>query len=237
MLRRASRSSASTARVQARCFFSATPLLLKKSGKPTETPPAPKQAYLPYDVAPTKAELEAARRKFMRVARTNRVTGKTITYNVTDVPENMYTYGKEGMQIPISIFKDETDPIIAAEHTYPGIYENKILLKHMTTGELMDAFEKNEFDSPLRRGQLMVRVNTASSSMAMRMANMARRMETKWEQDRAGSGSKPAAAKVAAKGGDAKANPDAKAAAAPAKGGAAPAAAGGAKGAPAAAKK
>ncbi len=163
---------------------------------------------MPYDVAPTKAELEAARRKFMRVPVTNKLTGKTIPYQVKDVPENMYTYGKEGMQIPIAIFKDEQDPIIGPEHTYPGIYENKILLKSMSVGDLIDAMETNEFDSPLRRQQLMTRVNSISGGMAFRMANLKARMESKWAADRGAGGGKPAAAKVAAKAATDKPNPD-----------------------------
>lgn len=127
-------------------------VLRKKSGKPLETPPAPKQVYLPYDTPPTKQELEAARRKFSRLQA--RVNGKTQVLPVFDVPENMYTYGKEGMSLPIAIMKDEPDPVIGPEHTYPLIYENKVALRDMDIDEIMDALDEGEPDTPLRELEL-----------------------------------------------------------------------------------
>ena len=161
-------------RTSARCLagpLAASPLLLKKSGKPADNMPASKQVYLPYDIAPSKAELDAARRKFSRVS-VVKPDGTTVVYPVRDVPENMFTYGKEGSSVAIAIFKDEQDPVIGPEHTYPGIYENKVLLRTLTVAELQDGVDSGNLDSPLRRGQLAVRVNTASARMATYMSRM-----------------------------------------------------------------
>eukprot|EP00759_Apiculatamorpha_spiralis_P039453 PhF_6_TR38288/c0_g1_i1/m.57124 len=96
-------------------------LLLKKSGKPTDLPDY-KYAYTYWeDAGPTAEAVARARQKFISVPFWK--TGKKV--DVVTVPENMYTYGKEGMQLPISIFKDQPDPVIGPEWTYPGIYEIK----------------------------------------------------------------------------------------------------------------
>jgi hypothetical protein len=210
--------------------FCRTAVALKKSGKPDDKAPAPKQAYLPYDVAPSKGEMEAARRKFMKV--TYRYpSGATSTLPVKDVPENLFTYGKEGVALPISIFKGEDDPVIGPEHTYPGIFENKVLLKAMSVSDLQRGVEEGTLDSPLRRQQLQTRINAASGRMAIAMANFKRSYEPLIVRERVIKGVKAKATPAAAKP-----NPDAAAAkgAAPAaaKGGAAPA-----KGGAATAKK
>ena len=122
-------------------LFSRNALLLKKSGKPTDVKEY-KQVYLPYEGdAPTKMEVERERRKFMHCGLLYR-DGTRRMLPVTTVPENMFTFGKEGMSIPIAIFKDQKDPVIGPEHTYPGIYENKIAGQPATLNDLYE-MEKN----------------------------------------------------------------------------------------------
>eukprot|EP00760_Papus_ankaliazontas_P002640 PhM_4_TR11202/c0_g1_i1/m.34124 len=97
-------------------------LRLKKSGKPMETPDY-KYVYAPWDDnGPTPDQIKKAHEKFKRPV-FHHILRKPV--EVSKVPENMYTYGKEGMSVPISIFKDQSDPVIGPEWTYPGIYENK----------------------------------------------------------------------------------------------------------------
>ena len=95
---------------------------LKKCGKPGEPLPI-KYVYTPWaDEGPSEAKVAAARRKFQQV-KFWRAPHPVMP--VKDVPDNMYTYGKEGMSLPIAIFKDQPDPVIGPEWTYPGIYDMK----------------------------------------------------------------------------------------------------------------
>eukprot|EP00796_Vickermania_ingenoplastis_P002585 gene2585-1604_t len=144
-----------------------TLVLLKRGGKPTDTPDY-KQVYLPYDVEPTAAEQESARRK-LSVAYHGRCEHKKLV-EVKTVPNNVYTYGKEGMSIPISIFKDQADPVIGPEWTYPGIYENKIVSQHWYTQELFDREKRGTFESPWQQQVLDNQVKRRLSRVARRMA-------------------------------------------------------------------
>ncbi|KAG5510869.1 hypothetical protein JKF63_06370 [Porcisia hertigi] len=154
-------------RTRASRLLRCTPPLLKRSGKPGDLP-AYKQAYLPYDVAPTKMELDRERRKFMH-AYSGRMEHRKMI-EVKDVPQNMYTYGKEGMSIPISIFKDQADPVIGPEWTYPGIYENKIVAQQWYMEELFNREKSNTFESPWQRQVLDNQVKRRLGKVAWRMS-------------------------------------------------------------------
>jgi hypothetical protein len=147
--------------------FSVTGVLLKKSAKPDKDIPEYKQAYLPYEVAPTKAELDNARRRFLQAPFGKGDLRRMV--DVKDVPQNMYTYGKEGMSVPIAIFKDQVDPIIGPEWTYPGIYENKISCQHDFTHELFEMERTNSFKSPWQRTKLDNHVRAAVNKVKSRM--------------------------------------------------------------------
>lgn len=144
-----------------------TAILFKRSGKPGDLPDY-KQAYLPYDTAPTKLELAREHRKFTH-AHVGRQEHKRLV-EVRDVPQNMYTYGKEGMSIPISIFKEQNDPVIGPEWTYPGIYENKVAAQHWYTQELFEREKTNSFESPWLRQVLDNQVKRHLSRVAWRMS-------------------------------------------------------------------
>nr|CCM13066.1 hypothetical protein, conserved [Leishmania guyanensis] len=148
-------------------MLACTTALLKRSGKPGDLPDY-KQAYLPYDIVPTKMELDRERRKFMH-AYSGRMEHRKMV-EVKDVPQNMYTYGKEGMSIPISIFKDQTDPVIGPEWTYPGIFENKIVSQHWYMEELFDREKSNTFESPWQRQVLDNQVKRRLGKVAWRMS-------------------------------------------------------------------
>lgn len=154
-----------------RGVFAATRTALKKIGKSTETPDY-KQAYLPYEVAPTAAELESARKRFSHAYYGQEEFRKL--HEVKDVPANMYTYGKEGMSIPIAIFKDQQDPVIGPEWTYPSIYENKIACRYYTMHQLFEQEKKGTFDSPWLQDVLDERVeqNLQTVQRRMGMLNM-----------------------------------------------------------------
>jgi hypothetical protein len=147
-----------------------TLLKAKKVGKPADAAPEYKQAYLPYEVAPTAAELEKERARFSSVYYGRQSNRKS--YPVANVPKNMYTYGKEGMTLPIAIFKNQPDPVIAPEWTYPGIYENKIAARHYYMEELSEMAEKDNFPSPWLRNVLNGNVNSKLRSIKSRMALM-----------------------------------------------------------------
>lgn len=147
--------------------FSASLTLLKRVGKPTDTPPY-KQAYLPYDQEPTPTELEAARKPFMTAYAGAGEHRKLIP--VKDVPQNMYTYGKEGMSLPISIFKGQDDPVIGPEWSYPGIYENKLVARHWHLHELFDRERRQSFESPWLKDVLNNQVKRQLSRVAWRMS-------------------------------------------------------------------
>ncbi|EPY40049.1 hypothetical protein AGDE_01895 [Angomonas deanei] len=139
---------------------------MKRSGKPGDLP-AYKQVYLPYDTAPSEMELNRERRKFSKAFFGRQEHRKMV--DVKDVPQNMYTYGKEGMSVPISIFKEENDPVIGPEWTYPGIYENKIVAQHWHLEELFDREKNNTFESPWQRNVLDNQVKKRMSRVAWRM--------------------------------------------------------------------
>ena len=137
-------------------LFAASGTLLKKSGKPTDVKEY-KQVYLPYEgEAPSKADLERERRKFMHCPALF-TDGTRRMMPVVTVPDNMYTFGKEGMSIPIAIFKDQQDPVIAPEWTYPGIYENKIAGQVNLFSELADLETKTP---PQRSAEAIVHEHT-----------------------------------------------------------------------------
>lgn len=150
-----------------RTALSSTRPLRKKSGKPLETPDY-KQTYLPYEAAPSTAELDRERRRFS-LAPLLGYAGKKVP--VKDLPANFFTYGKEGMSMPISIFKDQPDPVIAPEWTYPGIYENKRACKVHRIEELLEMQAKNSWPSPWVREKLDHRLNHTLGSMRGRMRN------------------------------------------------------------------
>lgn len=179
MMMRTTSSLSSSARL-----FSASLIALKRGGKPTETPDY-KQVYLPYDVEPTKAELEAARRKFSTAYYARREHRKSV--EVRDVPKNMYTYGKEGMSLPIAIFKDQSDPVIGPEWTYPGIYENKIAARQWYLDELFEKEEKGGFDSPFQKQILDNQVKKRMSRVAWRMSMLNLRTVDVFRRERGAS--------------------------------------------------
>jgi hypothetical protein len=167
-------------------LFRPTAVLLKRSGKSAETPEY-KQAYFPYEAkaAPTAAELDRERRRFSQCY-FGKESGRKLV-EVRDVPQNMYTYGKEGMTVPIAIFKDQTDPIIGAEHTYPGIYENKIACQHMYTYELFEMERANNFNSPLQRQVLHNQINKRIRRMTSRIGMMTLKESIPMTKDRGAS--------------------------------------------------
>lgn len=166
---------------QRRCF-GATGVTLKRSGKP-ETVGSYTQAYLPYETAPTKPELERERRRFAK-ASGNTWSTRNNSYDVKEVPENMYTYGKEGMTIPISIFKDQPDPTIGPECTYPGIYENKVAMKVREPAELFEMDRTNSYESPLQRLILEKHVDFSIDQHRYRMLRMSQRDHHKYMDER-----------------------------------------------------
>ena len=110
-------------------------LLLKKAGKPGDPQPV-KYAYTPWadGEGPTPAKIAATRGRFQNLKYWR--TPQSVI-QVRDVPENMYTYGKEGMSLPIAIFKDQPDPVIGPEWTYPGIYDMKKFCQHKSFEDLV----------------------------------------------------------------------------------------------------
>jgi hypothetical protein len=184
-------------------LFTPTISLLKKSGKPLETPDY-KQAYLPYEKVPSEREIEAARNQFSTCPDWR--TGYTKRIRVLDVPKNLYTYGKEGSSVPISIFKDQEDPIIGPEHTYPGIYELKISLRHNTLAELFEMNDTDSFKSPWQKERLHQELEEKEDLVQKKMQNMRwRNYRTRYGRERVagptknvkggGGGAAPAAAK------------------------------------------
>ena len=165
-------------------YLRATSRLHKRSGKPTETPDY-KQVYLPYEVAPTKAELDRERRRFSQCPFGKENQRRAI--DVKDVPANMYTFGKEGMSIPIGIFKDQPDPVIGAECTYPGIYENKIACKQMFAYELFEMEANNAYESPLQRHVLNNQINKRIRRNTSRYALLNLRETVPMTKDRGAS--------------------------------------------------
>lgn len=158
--------------------------LLKKSGKPGDTP-AYTQAYLPYETAPTKLEVDQQRKKFSHAYYGYNEHRKLV--EVKDVPENLYTYGKEGMTVPISIFKDQKDPIIGPEWTYPGIYENKIVLQDRTMQSLFAEEKSGKLSSPWLKDVLESRVQQSLSTIHKRMAKLKMKQMDVFHKERGAS--------------------------------------------------
>lgn len=178
--------------------FSATAVLWKKSGKPDKEGPDYKQAYLPYETAPTKAELDNSRRRFLQAPFGKGEFRKMV--DVKDVPLNMYTYGKEGMSVPIGIFKDQVDPVIGPEWTYPGIYENKIACQINFTDELFEMERTNTFKSPWQQQKLDNHVAAATRKVGSRMALLNMKHMDVFQKERSGGvKATPTAAAPAAK--------------------------------------
>ncbi|KAG8348320.1 hypothetical protein TRVL_00846 [Trypanosoma vivax] len=161
--------------------FGVTIVILKRSGKPSETPDY-KQVYLPYDEPPTEKELQRERKKF-QYAYHGRMEHRKLV-EVKEVPLNLYTYGKEGMSIPLAIFKDQQDPIIGPEWTYPGIYENKIAAQHWYTEELFNKEDNNCFDTPWQRQILDNQVKRRMSRVAVRMRRLNLKAVDLFQKDR-----------------------------------------------------
>ena len=181
-----------------------TPILLKKIGKPLETPDF-KQSYLPYEKAPSEREIAAAQRQFSTCP--DWTTGYTKRIPVLDMPKNMYTHGKEGQTVPISIFKDQDDPVIGPEHTYPGIYELKISLKHNTLGELFEMNDNDSFESPFQKERLHDMLDENEQLVENKMKYMAwRNFRSKFTKERAAGPAKNVKGGAPAK----KADPDKK---------------------------
>lgn len=202
MCRRVAGTMAGSIPVFRRTFFSATAPCLKKSGKPLDTPDY-KQVYLPYEVAPTAAEIERHRKAFSQAP--HFITGKKIP--VRDVPANMYTFGKEGMSIPIAIFKDQPDPVIGPEWTYPGIYENKIVARPRTLEMMAEMEMTGKWPSPWVKGQLTMKVNHLIGSAKGTMKVLSWTEKNRFMRERGVSAAKGKAAPAKA------ADPDKKAAA------------------------
>ncbi|ORC85147.1 uncharacterized protein TM35_000371200 [Trypanosoma theileri] len=146
--------------------FFATFVALKRTGKPSDTPDY-KQVYLPYDTAPTQLEMDRERKKLQN-AYYGRMEHRKLV-EVKEVPLNVFTYGKEGMSLPISIFKEQKDPVIGPEWTYPGIYENKIAAQHWFTEELFNREKNNEFESPWQKQVLDNQIKRRLGKVAFRM--------------------------------------------------------------------
>ncbi|KEG13342.1 hypothetical protein DQ04_01061100 [Trypanosoma grayi] len=144
----------------------ATHVVLKRTGKPSDAQEY-KQVYLPYDTAPTKSEMERERKKLQH-AYYGRMENRKLV-EVKEVPQNVYTYGKEGMSLPIAIFKDQQDPVIGPEWTYPGIYENKIAAQHWYMEELFDKESVNKYDSVWQKQILDNQVKRRMAKVAFRM--------------------------------------------------------------------
>lgn len=164
-----------------------TAVLLKKGGKPADAAPEWKQAYLPYETAPTAAEIERERQRFSNVYY-NRGDARKL-YPVKNVPKNMYTYGKEGFTLPIAIFKDQADPVIGPEWTYPGIYENKIACRHYHVEELVEMEEKGTLPSPWLRQTLHNSLRRQVDKVKGHMAAMKLRELQPMQRERGGSAS------------------------------------------------
>jgi hypothetical protein len=179
--------------------------LRKKIGKPLETPDY-KQAYLPYETAPTASELESKRRAFAFAPFW--LNGKKIP--VKDVPANMFTFGKEGMSVPISILKEQADPVIGPEWTYPGIYENKIAAKSHQFDELLDMEASNKWPSPWLKGKLENQVNKQLGAIRNRMMVLSMTEANRFIKEKGAAPKGKAASKAPATPAD----PDKKAAAA-----------------------
>lgn len=182
-------------------YIALTRCALKRSGKPTETPDY-KQVYLPYDAEPTKFELDSARRKFS-TAYYGRCENRKLV-EVKNVPQNMYTYGKEGMSVPISIFKEQADPVIGPEWTYPGIYENKIVAQQWYLDELFQREKDNSFESPWQRQVLDNQVKKRMAKVAWRMSMLNLKSVDLFQKER-GASKRQGALGAAADGGKEKA--------------------------------
>ncbi|CCW72245.1 unnamed protein product [Phytomonas sp. Hart1] len=176
--------------VRGSIFLRITRLLRKRSGKPNELPEY-KQVYLPYDATPTQIELDRERKKFSRAYHGRQEHKKLV--EIKNVPQNMFTYGKEGMSIPISIFKDQQDPVIGPEWTYPGIYENKIVAQHWYLSELFDREEKGSFESPWQKQILDNQVKRHLGKVAWRMRMLKIKTIDIFHKER-GSSKRPGAA-------------------------------------------
>lgn len=174
--------------------FICTAVWRKRSGKPSDLPEY-KQAYLPYDTAPTRLELDRERKRFTH-AFTGRQEHKKMV-EVKDVPQNVYTYGKEGMSIPISIFKDQPDPVIGPEWTYPGIYENKIVAQHWYLEELFDREANNSFESPWQKQVLDNQVKRRMGKVMWRMSMLNLKTIDLFQKERGASKRATAAAGAA----------------------------------------
>lgn len=171
------------------CLISRTTVLRKKVGKPADIAPEWKQAYLPYETAPTAAEIERERQKFSNIY-FNRGENRKL-YPVKNVPKNMYTYGKEGFTLPIAIFKDQPDPVIGPEWTYPGIYENKIAARHYHNEELSEMQDKKSFPSPWLEGVLDNQIKKELGRIRARMGALKLRELRPMQKERgAGGGNK-----------------------------------------------
>ncbi|RNF16776.1 hypothetical protein TcG_05998 [Trypanosoma cruzi] len=168
----------------------ATLVAMKRSGKPSDTPEY-KQVYLPYDTAPTPLELERERKKLQQAYYGRMEHRKLVP--VKEVPLNVYTYGKEGMSLPISIFKDQQDPVIGPEWTYPGIYENKVAAQHWYTEELFSKEAQNNFDSPWQKQILENQVKRRMAKVAFRMRQVNMKAVDLFQKER-GSAKRGAAA-------------------------------------------
>ncbi|RNC37133.1 hypothetical protein TcCL_NonESM13712 [Trypanosoma cruzi] len=175
----------------------ATLVVMKRSGKPSDTPEY-KQVYLPYDTAPTPLELERERKKLQQAYYGRMEHRKLVP--VKEVPLNVYTYGKEGMSLPISIFKDQQDPVIGPEWTYPGIYENKLAAQHWYTEELFSKEAQNNFDSPWQKQILENQVKRRMAKVAFRMRQVNMKAVDLFQKER-GSAKRGAAAAAGGGGG------------------------------------
>lgn len=185
--------------VSRRSFFAATDPLWKRSGKPTEVGEY-KQVYDPSATPATNEEIQRERRRFSTQPHFR--GGKPL--DVKDVPDNMFRYGKEGMSVPIAIFKDQPDPVIAAEHTYPGIFENKIAARVVDLSELCRKFDEDKLDSPWQRDAIDSKVKKGVGTMAQRMRKMRWRQTLRERGDPpTRKGATPSAGTGAAKGSEA----------------------------------
>lgn len=91
------------------------------------------------------------------------------------------------MSIPISIFKDQQDPVIGPEWTYPGIYENKIACQLDYTSELFEMERSNSFKSEWQRNKLDNHVQRSVRRVGMQMAVLNMKQIDVFHKERGGA--------------------------------------------------
>jgi hypothetical protein len=96
------------------------------------------------------------------------------------------------MTVPIAIFKEQQDPVIGPEWTYPGIYENKIACVMMYTYELFEMEKNGTLQSPLQKHILANQINKRIRRTSSRLGMMKLREAVPMTKDRGASAAKKA---------------------------------------------